>query len=123
MAFLGLDGQLRRLQLLTARIGASDTSTATMMTEFMVGAWASSNDGSSRGAARGGRWRGPGSYSGGATHGDGHGEEHERRGHVKELRKEQSTSQSLTRRGRRTKEDVDRDKAPLKHISLRSSIR
>jgi len=37
MAFLGLDGQLRRLQLLTARIGASDTSTAAMMTEFMVG--------------------------------------------------------------------------------------
>jgi len=107
---------------LTARIGASDTSIATMMTEFMVGAWASSNGGSSRGAARGGRWRGPGSYSGGATHGDGHGEEHERRGHVKELRKEQSISQSLTRRGRRTKEDVDRDKAPLKHIRFHSSI-
>ena len=48
MAFLGLDGQLRRLQLLTARIGASDTSTTAMMTEFMVGAWASSNGGSSR---------------------------------------------------------------------------
>ena len=123
MAFLGLDGQLRRLQLLTARIGASDTSIATMMTEFMVGAWASSNGGSSRGAARGGRWRGPGSYSGGATHGDGHGEEHERRGHVKELWKEHSISRSFTRSGRRTKEDVDKDKAPFKHISLRSSIR
>ena len=108
---------------MTARIGASDTSTATMMTEFMVGARASSNGGSSRGASSGGWWRGPGSYSGGATHGNGHGEEHERRGHVKELRKEQSISQSLTRRGRRTKKDVDRDKAPLKHISLRSSIR
>ena len=69
-------------------------------------------------AARGGRWRGPGSYSGGATHG----EEHERRGHVKELRKEQSISRSLTRSGRRTKEDVDRDKAPLKHIRFHSSI-
>ena len=48
MAFLGLDGQLRRLQLLTARIGASDTSTAAMMTEFMVGHGQAGMVGSSR---------------------------------------------------------------------------
>ena len=61
MAFLGLDGQLRRLQLLTARIGASDTSTAAMMTEFMVGHGQAAMVRSSRGVARGGQWQGPGS--------------------------------------------------------------
>ena len=58
-----------------------------------------------------------------AAHGDGYGGEHEHRGHAKELWREQSISQSLTRRERRTKEDVDRDKTPLKHIRFRSSIR
>ena len=62
--------------------------------------------------------RGRGASSGGAAHDDGHGGEHERRDHVKELRREQSISQSLTRR-RRTKKDVDIDKATLKHIRFR----
>ena len=72
--------------------------------------------------------RGRGASSGGAAHDDGHGGEHERRGHASHKilhggEGEQSIAQSLTRRERRTKEDVDRDKTPLKHIRFRSSIR